>query len=530
LATALRKDRKLSIPKQSPPKDPRSAYIKRLHRAYSKGRLNVFIGAGISQGSGFDGWEAFNKKLIRRYLETTIGSSTPAAMLASPSIESASEALYEILGRDAVADFVSRATSRHFGRLLADVLFNNRRIKDLPLKSTHHQLAGLSERARLFTLNFDPLLELAMARKFQTEEWLRFRSPDQTGGVLKKKHKVEHLHGWIDPDGRSSKNVVLTESDYLELTTHSTANANKFLKKMLASQDTTLILGMSLADPNFRRVLYFLNKHKLSSRERIYVVTRKDRPAIDHYAEVHWVSRGLRLLFIKHHDDIPGLLRDVQWSEAGPGELPKWIGEAIEWREKKLPTFAVFSDAWQKIAFDSLNAMTGEIRNLFAVPDNEKISAGLFLPFRDSRSNATLRLVATSRNVVDGQKAIYRAKKRALSVRKGEEQGIAGVCYASGTSRSVEFGAGQVDINFTPEMTQNWTSQVGYRDWRSIVAVPVIDTRYWIPVAVITLTSNMPSPFWSNFGSKANLLEPELYTVMRRTAHFCIVDFASNTK
>ncbi|HEY3771268.1 MAG TPA: SIR2 family protein [Candidatus Angelobacter sp.] len=518
------------MPRQTISNDPRSGYIKRLHRAYSQGRLNIFIGAGISQGSGFDGWDAFNKKLIRRYLETAIGNSTPAAMLASTNIESTAEALYEILGRDAAADFVSRATSRHFAHLLADTLYNKRRIEDLPLKSSHRQLAALAERARLFTTNFDPLLELALAQKLQTREWKGFRSPNEKGEVLKKKNKVEHLHGWIDPDGRISSNIILTESDYLELTANSVAHANRFLKKMLASNDTTLIAGMSLADPNFRRVLYFLNKSQLSSRERIYVITRRDRPAIDHYAEVHWVRRGLRLLFVKHHDDAPGLLRDVQWGESSAKELPKWISPAIEWREKNLPTFAVFSDAWQRIAYDSLNALTEEIRNLFAVPDNEKISAGLFLPFWDSRSTAMLRLVASSRKFVDGKKAIFRATRRALSIKKGEEQGIAGVCYATGTNRSVEFGSGQVDINFTPEMVQNWMSQVGYRDWRSIVAVPVIDTKYWIPVAVITLTSNMPSPFWSNFESKAYLLEPELYTVMRRTAHFCMVDFASNGK
>jgi hypothetical protein len=197
--------------KRTSPNDPRSAYITRLHRAYSQGRLNVFVGAGVSQGSGFDGWEAFNKKLIRRYLETTIGSSTPAAMLASTNIESASEALYEILGRDAAADFVSRATNRHFARLLADVLYNNRRIEDLPLKSSHYQLAALAERARLFTINFDPLLELALARRSQTEGWSSFRSPDESGQVLKRKRKVDHLHGWIDPDGKVSKSVVLTE-------------------------------------------------------------------------------------------------------------------------------------------------------------------------------------------------------------------------------------------------------------------------------------------------------------------------------
>jgi hypothetical protein len=259
------------------------------------------------------------------------------------------------------------------------------------------------------------------------------------------------------------------------------------------------------------------------------VVTRRDKPAIDHYAEVHWVRRGLRLLFIKHYDDIPGLLRDVRWGEAPTGGLPKWIHEAISWRRRNLPDVAIFTDDWQKIAYDGLAALLEEIRSLFAVPAPEKLTAGLFIPFWESEANARLRMVASSRKWVKKDGAIMRATKRVLAIRKEREQGIAGVCFSTGTNRAVVYGEGQVDVNFTAEMSKEWVSQAGYRDWRSIIAVPVIDTEDWVPVAVITLTSNMPDPFWVQFGKKKDLLEPELYTVLRRTARFCLADFASDS-
>jgi len=293
-------------------RDPRSNYVKRLNSAFRQGHLNVFVGAGISQEAGFPGWEAFNQALMRGYLMSDIGSAGPAAMLASSSIEPTATELYGALGRDAVADFVYRAVGKQFGFLLASVLYGGRGIDELPLKSVHHQIASLAQRARLFTLNFDPLLECALCRKFPKKNWVDFRSPKSDGNPLTGKYKVEHLHGWIDPDGKMSPDVVLTESHYLELTENSRARANKILKNMLAGRNTTLILGMSLADPNFRRVLYFLHKQRRSSRERIYVVTRQAKPAIDHYAQRHWVSRGLRLLFVEQHDEIPGLLRDIQ--------------------------------------------------------------------------------------------------------------------------------------------------------------------------------------------------------------------------
>ena len=140
-----------------------------------------------------------------------------------------------------------------------------------------------------------------------------------------------------------------------------------------------------------------------------------------------------------------------------------------------------------------------------------------------------LSIVASSRKVLRTSAALYRANRRVLSIRKGQEQGIAGVSFATGLTRAVAYGEGQVDINFTSEMVQMWVSNEGYRDWRSIVAVPVIDTDHWIPVAVITMTSNMPTPFWKEFGSKQNLLEPELYRIMRRAAHFCLVGWSLDT-
>ena len=507
--------------------DPRSNYVRRLHVAHGRKRLNIFAGAGVSQQSGFAGWESFNRELIRRYLMSDIGSTTPAAMVASSNIESTAEELFLTLGRDAAADFVSRGARKRFAPLVANALYQGRRIDDLPLRSIHHQISALANKAHIFTLNFDPLLELALAARFPKKKWSDFRSPLPDGQTLRNKYRVEHLHGWIEPDGKMSPELVLTESDYLELTENSRAVANKFLEGMLTSDSTTLILGMSLADPNFRRVLYFLNKQQRSSRERIYVVMRQQKPALDYYAQIHWASRGLRLLFVETYDEIPGLLRDIQWGEAAPDDLPRWLKAATSWRQNLLPNDAIFSNAWQSIAYSSLSALSYQVGRLFGVPQQEELAFSLFVPFWESRDNARLRMIASSRKNVERKGALLRAQHRVLSIRKGSEQGIAGVCFTTGTNRAVAYGEGRVDINFTSDMLRTWISSEGYRDWRSIIAVPVIDTEHWIPVAVIAMTSNLPTPFWKEFGEKQNLLEPELYAIMRRTAHFCLVDVAS---
>jgi hypothetical protein len=227
---------------------------------------------------------------------------------------------------------------------------------------------------------------------------------------------------------------------------------------------------------------------------------------------------------VAQHDEIPGLLRDVQWGESEVRELPRWIWESISWRQKSLPDGAIFTNAWQNAAYQSLDALSRKIRNLFGPPQEEQLNIGLFIPFRDSPTNAKLRMVASSRKFVPFDRALLRARHRVFSIRKNEEEGIAGVCFSTGTNRAVAFGDGDVDINFSPAMSKAWVSDKGYRDWRSIIAVPVLDTKHWIPVAVITLTSNMALPFWNGFGEKQTLLEPELNASMRSAANFCLVD------
>jgi hypothetical protein len=507
--------------------DPRSEYVAKLHFAYTRGQLNIFVGAGLSQQSGFPGWDSLNRNLVRNYLNKEIGTSSPAALIATESLESKTDDLYAVLGRDAAADFVRQGVGKGFGQALAQALFQGRRTGNLPLKSAHHQIVALSDKARLFTLNYDPLLELALQRRFPRRSWTAFRSPDEKGRSLNRRPRVEHLHGWLDAQGTMSNEVVLTQSDYFELATKTTAKANKSLKRMLTGKSSTLILGMSLADPNFRRVLYFLNKEGLGARQRIFVVMQRDNPAVDHYMQVHWGNSGLRLLFVERYDDIPGLLRDVQWGTAREGTIPKWTNHSIDWRHASLPDPVVFTNEWQEIAHKSLHALTEKIARLFGVPQHEKLNAALFIPFRESRTLARLRMVASSRKVLASRGALFRARRRVLSISRGREQGIAGVCFSSGTERAIAFGEGQVDVNFTSEMSENWISSEGYRDWRSIVAVPVIDTDFWVPVAVVTLTSNQADPFWKGFGDKQVLLQPELYTAMRQAGHFAIVGFGS---
>jgi hypothetical protein len=54
------------------------------------------------------------------------------------------------------------------------------------------------------------------------------------------------------------------------------------------------------------------------------------------------------------------------------------------------------------------------------------------------------------------------------------------------------------DQNFTPEMKQFYASR-GLRNWRSLIAIPILEMNDRLPVAVVAISSNFPQPFWSRF-------------------------------
>ena len=76
-------------------------------------------------------------------------------------------------------------------------------------------------------------------------------------------------------------------------------------------------------------------------------------------------------------------------------------------------------------------------------------------------------------------------------MRVGEEQGIAGLSFASGL-KVESFTRDSLNANFSPAMIEAWET-----DFASLVAVPVHaggtsnGERYWVPVGVVVATSSI---------------------------------------
>jgi hypothetical protein len=501
----------------------RRKYIERLHKDYKSGNLALLIGAGVSVPSGFPSWDQLNQRLLLNYVKAEHGDDLLSASL----LPALARQLYELFGRDAAAEFVRISAKSEFDAMLIEALYDDRTIEELPVSSLQYQIATMAKHCRVCTLNLEPLLELSLsrlrARQGEDVDWRSFRmkNPDRSS-ASPVTASIQHLHGWIDPDGTRSSQIVLTEKHYFDLTEDESAEANATLKDLLTQDGSVLTVGLSWADYNLRRMLYHLQKSDKGTK--IFSILREDDLVLEEYTTRRWEGLNLVPIFVREFDAISPLMRDIVWGMAEMNSPPNWLATSLNWRESQLPDKTVFSEDWQKVAYEALSVLVNQVRTLFGVKPEELINSAFFIPMRLSPdSEVRLHQIGSSRLCRSAEKAQKHAGARSLRLGRGMEQGAAGVAFAVGNNRQVLHGEPGLDVGFDQNMKDEWSSAgEHYRDWRSVLCVPLLDSPDWLPIGVVTLTSNMVQPFWTHLASAKGGLQAELYAMMRKTASWLL--------
>jgi hypothetical protein len=501
--------------------ESRTSAVEFLHSVYEKGALRILVGAGTSLDAGFRDWGTMNEELLKFQVETDIGIF---AQMLGDKIPTIARNVYQAIGRDAAAALVWDRAGRAFFREFAEILYRGREISDLPVLSIHYQIAAMTK-AGVFTTNYDPLLELGFAKLLDDsgpqsglhgDTWQRYRRVFRGTNITKSVNErvcVYHVHGWVDPGGRAGGPFVLTEGQYFRLFEDPGSVVNRTLHTILTARGAVLMVGMSLSDTNLRRILYQQASYRSPGRTRIFALLRRGDELVDAYEMLHWNRYGVQVLWVQDYSDIPSLLREVCHGAAKKNGPPPWATYALQWLQTKIPPTIIFGDAWQQAAYAALRELLTQVRLLFAVAPEEVLKVSFFVPL----SKTDLGIVADSREPRSGESARKRAKSFRLAIDPHKPQGISGVAYVSGKEVEVLDDPQAADRNFSSDMLRIWYSH-GYRDWRSALAVPLMDSQHWVPVGVMTITSNKGEPFWTRFGQAKGRYQPELYTTIRKTA------------
>ncbi len=514
----------------SPKRESEEQHIGHLHNVYQAGKLRILVGAGTSMDSGLPSWENLSLKLLEGWLESDDGRwSKPETSKQSE----VAKTLYTALGRDGTTDFIASRVSRHeFRRLFSNALYGEHKLCEFRPRSVHKQLAVMSDKASLYTTNYDHLLELAMEELHHTsrgEHWRKFRDPqgytyrsDDTAAAL-----IHHLHGWIDPCTESSGpeyggSFIITESHYLELPNYPDALANRRMQVLLETEGATLIMGMSMEDPNVRRMLYRLSRSGLDPISDLYVILKYEGQAdrlINEYVADRWEQRKVTLLSVNSYDDLPSLLRHIHWGVPDQDTAPEiWLDTSIDWIEKQLQGVQ-FTDDWQIAAHCVLDAYCQQVQRWLGIPEEERITCALFVPMKLGPSKFILAPLASTRGLQTASQAKDYLNRKNVPLCGPDDLGAISAAFLLGKPREAT-RADTVRWDF-PEPDAADKNSDYFKDRQSLLTIPVLDSKYWLPVAAVVITSSNKSRKWEQ-NLQDEDKQPWLFSSARKTANLLI--------
>jgi hypothetical protein len=255
-----------------PPLKPseRKANVKALRVSYGEGNLVLYLGAGVSVGNGLPPWDQLVLAMYFAASPKEMGGWHPFPnylfAIAEWHLQRGHEPL-EITARKIrecysdVQDFLTNLRKTLYAGYSNDGGLTFQTLQRLALRnanSTLDAIAKLCERSKVgkngvravVTYNYDELLETALGTFANQPIW---NSARLDLGKL----PIYHVHGYVpmkENQGSAPDEIVFTEEQY-HLVAQNSYSWSNLVQLQALSSSTGLMIGLSLSDPNMRRLL-----------------------------------------------------------------------------------------------------------------------------------------------------------------------------------------------------------------------------------------------------------------------------------
>jgi hypothetical protein len=300
-----------------------------LKDVYRHGNISFFLGAGVSASSGIPTWDELVTAMYFRYMAAEEwGRLRPYPnylYAASRHLIRRMKESPDIIIRKLKTGWKSYPDEYY--RALWDSLYNSRldnaviyfaEGKSLPSAIARLIKSGMTETKvkSVITYNFDDIIEEAMhSHGYDNFKPVFERISDLQPGTF----PIFHVHGFIPYQGNHDKesfgNIILGEDDYNNLMNDSNNWANLVQITTLAST-TNLMIGLSLADRNLRRILDITSKQSFVMHPT-YIFLKRPQKIIFEPGEVDQI-----------HQDAIKLLE--KWSMGGGVKTEKRMPDQLE--------------------------------------------------------------------------------------------------------------------------------------------------------------------------------------------------------
>ena len=275
--------------------------IRHLRILNNRGKLALFIGAGISRGCNLPDWNTLLDSLMNKAFPNQTNHK----------IETTKN--FSAISR---ARLIKSKLGDNFHRTIAEELYKN---EYGPFKAVMEIVR--SGVRRICTYNFDDLLEEAYAtEKFKTHSIVDGENFNNNfRGTA-----IYHPHGILPSNATFQElraaRIVFSEEEYHKLYSTPYSWANLIQLHLLMSH-TCLFIGASMQDPNIRRLLdtfvslKFTHRHYAVFRSPLYAVSIEEKPLARQAMltlESDLSNLGVNPIWINTFDALPDLIKSIR--------------------------------------------------------------------------------------------------------------------------------------------------------------------------------------------------------------------------
>jgi len=298
--------------------------IKSLQEAYNNGNLTLFCGAGISYDAGIPTWNTLLKSLLKAVydgnhdipdIDTRLANLFQKRINVSPLI---------------LAQYLKTLLGKKFTSTVRDTLY-----KDCnDISKTVDSISELSRQKRnrkplkaIITFNFDDLIEEKL-----TKDKIDHKSIFSEGERFKEiEIPIYHPHGFLPrKKNLNTKNEIVFSEDAYHSQFIDAFSWGNLVQLNHLNNSTCLFFGISLTDPNMRRLLdvsirkngkgeknhYIIKKrYKIEElypdNDHVKIIDKKVIPVLESIEEQDANNLGFNVIWINEFKEIPEILLEI---------------------------------------------------------------------------------------------------------------------------------------------------------------------------------------------------------------------------
>ena len=285
--------------------------LKELREQFVQGNLSLFCGAGVSVDAGVPAWTVLLQALLGCYF----GSQEPERSVSeSSSLQLAG--MYQKCFQPSslvIGQYLKNGLGDDFLQTVRDALYKGQPTScpliDSIVELCRPQRSGIALRS-IVTFNFDDLIESNLDKQ-RIQHKSIYREGQRCPAS---KMPIYHVHGFLPRSGslKNEHQIVFSEDAYHSQFIDPFSWSN-LIQLTHLSQHQCLFVGISLADPNLRRLLDVAMR-KNPSREANHYLMRKRHDHEEILAKVK--GKAAKRLAVERGRKLVALVEDMEEQDA----------------------------------------------------------------------------------------------------------------------------------------------------------------------------------------------------------------------